>query len=132
MLERMEFEEFLPQSTHMGLLADLIIKDGPRQQDLVISTIKDKGTIARALNGLENASIIRRVDDPVDRRQKRIFLTEKGHRLCAYAREHAEYAMDCARKNISPEELSICTSVLGKIYANLHQQLSIPQSNNHE
>lgn len=132
MLERMEFEEFLPQSTHMGLLADLITKDGQCQQDLVVSTIKDKGTVARALNGLEAAAIVRREADPEDGRQKRIYLTEKGMRLCVYAREHAEYAMECARQNISPEELEICTDVLGKIYHNLHQQLSIPQNTNHE
>lgn len=132
LLERMEFEEFLPQSTHMGLLADLMTNDGLRQQDLAISTIKDKGTVARALKQLEKAEIITREVDPEDRRQKRIHLTEKAHRMWTYVLEHADHAICCAQKDIPPEELAVCTNVLNKIYHNLHQQLSIPQSINHE
>lgn len=129
MLERMEFEEFLPQSTHMGLLADIVLADGQRQQDLAISTIKDKGTVARSLKQLAAAGIIERTVDSEDRRQKRIYLTDKGSRLWAYARDRAAYAMDCAQQDIPDEDMALCTSVLGKIYSNLHQQLSPPQSN---
>lgn len=131
-LERMEFEGFHPKSTHMSLLADLITNDNVRQQDLAMSTIKDKGTVARALKQLEEAGMINRKVDKEDRRQKRIKLTDKALRLGQYARKHAEYANHCATKNISDEELAICTNVLNRIYHNLHQQLSIPQSINHE
>jgi DNA-binding MarR family transcriptional regulator len=132
LLEQMEFEEFYPQSTHMGLLADLMTNDGLRQQDLAISTIKDKGTVARALKQLEVAGMINRAVDEEDRRQKRIRITDKGLRLIEYASDHAEHTISCAKKNITTEELAICTSVLNRIYHNLHQQLSIPQSINHE
>lgn len=128
MLERMEFEKFRPQGTHMGLLSDIVLADGQRQQDLAISTIKDKGTVARSLKQLETAGIIKRTVDPEDRRQKRIHLTEKGGRLWAYAHDHAAHAMNCAQRDISDEDLALCTSVLEKIYNNLHQQLSSPQS----
>jgi DNA-binding MarR family transcriptional regulator len=128
MLERMEFEKFRPQGTHMGLLSDIVLADGQRQQDLAISTIKDKGTVARSLKQLETAGIIKRTVDPEDRRQKRIHLTEKGGRLWAYAHDHAAYAMNCAQRDIPDEDLALCTSVLEKIYNNLHQQLSSPQS----
>jgi DNA-binding MarR family transcriptional regulator len=128
MLERMEFEKFRPQGTHMGLLSDIVLADGQRQQDLAISTIKDKGTVARSLKQLETAGIIKRTVDPEDRRQKRIHLTEKGGRLWAYAHDHAAHAMDCAQRDIPDEDLALCTSVLEKIYNNLHQQLSSPQS----
>jgi len=124
----MEFEKFRPQGTHMGLLSDIVLADGQRQQDLAISTIKDKGTVARSLKQLETAGIIKRTVDPEDRRQKRIHLTEKGGRLWAYAHDHAAHAMDCAQRDIPDEDLALCTSVLEKIYNNLHQQLSSPQS----
>lgn len=131
LLEQMEFEGFLPQSTHMGLVADLIEKDGVRQQDLAISTIKDKGTVARALGGLEHASIIWRKVDEADRRQKRIYLTDKGHRMWEYARENANRTMASATKNIQPEEFSLCIDVLQRVYENLHDQLSTPK-NSHQ
>ena len=131
LLEQMEFEGFQPQSTHLGLVADLVEQDGMRQQDLAISTIKDKGTVARALGGLESAHIIRREVDVNDRRQKRIFLTAKGQRLWEYTRQNADRTMESATKNIQPEEFTLCIDVLQRVYANLHQQLSIPQ-NNHQ
>ena len=128
MLERMEFEKFRPQGTHMGLRSDIVLADGQRQQDLAISTIKDKGTVARSLKQQKTAGIIKRTVDPEDRRQKRIHLTEKGGRLWAYAHDHAAHAMNCAQRDIPDEDLALCTSVLEKIYNNLHQQLSSPQS----
>ncbi len=112
----------------MGLRSDIVLADGQRQQDLAISTIKDKGTVARSLKQLETAGIIKRTVDPEDRRQKRIHLTEKGGRLWAYAHDHAAHAMNCAQRDIPDEDLALCTSVLEKIYNNLHQQLSSPQS----
>jgi DNA-binding MarR family transcriptional regulator len=127
LLEHMEFEAFQPQSTHMGLLADIVSGDGQRQQDLAISTIKDKGTVARSLKQLETSGFIRRETDLEDRRQKRIHLTEKGKRMWCYTLERAHQAMDCATKDISPQDLSVCTGVLNKIYRNLHEQLQTPQ-----
>jgi len=112
LLERMEFEEFLPQSTHMGLLAELVTGESQRQQDLAISTIKDKGTVARSLKQLEESGIILRTVDAEDRRQKLIHLTEKGRRLWEYTRSHADHAICQAGKNIPAEELAVCTSVL--------------------
>lgn len=128
LLEQMEFEGFLPQSTHMGLVADLMEKDGVRQQDLAISTIKDKGTVARALGGLERALIIRREIDTTDRRQKRIYLTDKGQRMCQYAKLSADRTIASATKSITPEDITTCIDVLQRVYANLYEQLSTPQN----
>ncbi|MEM6771071.1 MAG: MarR family transcriptional regulator [Bacteroidota bacterium] len=131
LLEQMEFEGFLPQSTHMGLVADLVEQDGVRQQDLAISTIKDKGTVARALGGLERAGIIRREVDDADRRQKRIYLMAKGRRMWEYAQQNAALTMASATKNIKPAEFTLCIDVLQRVYANLHEELSISQ-NSHQ
>jgi DNA-binding MarR family transcriptional regulator len=75
--------------------------------------------------------MIRREVDASDRRQKRIYLTERGQRLWEYTRQNADRTLASATKNIQPEELTLCIDVLQRVYANLHQQLSIPQ-NNHQ
>ncbi len=97
-----------------------------------MSTIKDKGTVARALKQLDTAGMITRVIDPDDRRQKRIYLTEKGRCLWACAADAAHLALTCAQQNIPADDLVTCTNVLQQIYHNLHQQLSTPKSINHE
>jgi DNA-binding MarR family transcriptional regulator len=126
LLEQMEFENFMPQSTHMGLLADLVENDGLRQQDLAISTIKNKGTVARGLNGLEKSGFIRREVDVKDRRQKRIYLTDKGLRMWKFAECKSNHTMKIATKDIPQEDFNTCIDVLQRVYLNLHQQLSTP------
>jgi len=116
----------------MGLVADLVGNDGLRQQDLAISTIKDKGTVARALKQLESAGIIIRKSDTEDRRQKRIHLTEKGQRMWHYTRQKSVDTMETARHEITEDEFDTCIDVLKRVYHNLHQQLSIPQTSSHE
>lgn len=116
----------MPQSTHMGLLADLVENDGLRQQDLAISTIKDKGTVARGLNGLEKSNFIRREIDAEDRRQKRIYLTDKGLRMWKFAECKSRQTMKIATKDIPQEDFNTCIDVLQRVYLNLHQQLSTP------
>lgn len=128
----MEFEGFLPQSTHMGLIADLVGNDGLRQQDLAISTIKDKGTVARALKQLESAGILMRKVDADDRRQKLIRLTDKGNRLWQFAQCKAINTMETATQDIESTEFDTCIDVLQRVYQNLHHQLSIPQTSSHE
>ncbi len=116
----------------MGLVADLVGNDGLRQQDLAISTIKDKGTVARALKQLESAGILMRKVDAEDRRQKLIRLTDKGNRLWQFAKCKAINTMETATLDIEPTEFDTCIDVLQRVYQNLHQQLSIPQTSNHE
>ena len=107
------------QPTHMGVLVDLWMQDGVRQQDLAVSTIKDKGTITRTLNFLEQENLVVRVPDRTDKRNKRIYLTHMGkelkHQLLPYARD----AIGGATAGICEHDLRICKDVLAKVYKNL-------------
>jgi DNA-binding MarR family transcriptional regulator len=107
------------QSTHLGVLVDLWVQDGVRQQDLAVSTIKDKGTITRTLNILERESLVVRVTDQSDKRNKRIYLTHKGKELKHQLMPFAQRATASATEGISAEELSVCKRVLAKLYNNL-------------
>ncbi len=115
-------------STHMGVLVDLWMQDGLRQQDLVSSVIKDKGTIARALDNLEKQGIVTRETDETDRRNKLIYLTPKGRKLKTVMLPHALAAMEEVLVNIPPEEVAICKKVLQRMYKRLTKKLmhSVP------
>ncbi len=132
MLEEMEFEGFRPQGTHLGLIADLAQLDGQRQQDLAIATIKDKGTIARALSQLEEAGFLQRRRDEADRRQKRIYLTERGRRLWQFTNEMASCVLARATAEVTATEMATCLRVLQHVHHNLHQQLTTRPINVHE
>ena len=94
--------EILPQ--HMGVLSDLWQQDGVRQQDLAISLIKDKATIARTIQFLEQKNILIRIADPQDKRNKRIYLTHKGKSLKQELVPHAMSTVEDATAEIKPEE----------------------------
>jgi len=126
------FEGYELNASHIGLLADLLQTDGQRQQDLAISTIKDKGTVARSLSTLESDGMIQRKLDPIDRRQKLIFLTDKGRRMMRFTSTRCQAMLAQASQDISEEALSTCTQVLQKIYYNLHEQLSENELISHE
>lgn len=111
--------EVLPQ--HMGVLADLWICDGQRQQDLAVSLIKDKATITRTLSHLEKHNIVVRVADHHDRRNKRIYLTHKGKFLKKALMPKAEEAVQHATDGISEHELHTCYTVLERMYENLQK-----------
>lgn len=101
---------------HMGVLADLWREDGLRQQDLAISLIRDKATIARMINHLETKNIVVRIDDPQDKRIKRIYLTHKGKKLKEKIIPPSKETIKELTVNIDAYELKICQKVLREIY----------------
>lgn len=108
---------------HIGVLVDLWREDGVRQQDLAVSIIKDKGTIARALDSMERQNLVVRVTDPNDKRNKRIYLTHKGKAVRHELFPHAEAVINKASEDISEEEMAICQKVLAKVYQNLNHKV---------
>lgn len=123
-LEDMEFDGWRPQGTHMAIVADLLKKDGIAQQDLAVSTIKDKGTITRGLQGLEKEGLIERQVDSKDRRNKLIFLTEKGRCLQACMNPCINKTMELATKGVKEEDIQTCIEVLHRIYSNLQENIN--------
>lgn len=116
-------EEFDMPSHCLGILAELWEQDGIIQQDLAISIVKDKATIARALELMEKKNIIVRIKDEKDKRNKKIFLTYKGNQLQNKVMFHAGGILNDVKIDISEEELTICLETLEKIYNNLKQKL---------
>lgn len=115
-LDDPEAQKLVP---HLGILVDLWMHDGVRQQDLAVSVIKDKGAIARSLDHLEKGNLVIRRPDEKDKRNKRIFLTPKGKGLQEEFMPVSRQVQNEAQEGLSEEELSICKKVLNRMYANL-------------
>lgn len=74
-------------------------------QDEVASALKmDKTTVGKALFSLEKRECVVRLQDPADKRRKRLRLTEKGHeRISGLLNIHNEWLSEIS-KCLSPEE----------------------------
>lgn len=114
--KRTSLDELGLSAQHMGILVDLWVKEGVRQQDLAVSNIKDKGTIARALQSLEAANIVVRIPDQEDKRNKLIYLTHRGRSLREELLPEAQQTVQEATEGIPEEDLAICKRVLSQIY----------------
>lgn len=62
----------------LQILASLWRQDGMNQQELAARNFKDKASLTSLLNNLEKKGLVMRMENKADRRNKNIFLTEKG------------------------------------------------------
>ncbi|MEO1451583.1 MAG: MarR family transcriptional regulator, partial [Bacteroidota bacterium] len=76
-------------------------------------------SVTRAIDFLERKNMVVRVPDPNDRRHKMIYLTHEGKAMKEKMLPFASETHQEATEGISPEELSVCLSVLGRVYHNL-------------
>ena len=67
------------------LLKVLLEKEGSTQNDLAFLTERDKTSMARLVNAMENKGLIKKVTGKQDRRQRQIYLTEAGKKMLARA-----------------------------------------------
>ena len=101
------------------LLVNLWIKDGQNQQELANNVFKDKASITRTLNVMESKSLLVRIEDASDRRNKLIFLTQKGKDMKDISFPIVWDLHQKALEGISEKEIEICGKVLTRIYENL-------------
>lgn len=101
------------------VLLYLSFKDGITQNELAISTYKDKPSITRLLDNLEKRSLIARLADRKDRRNNLIYITKAGIAIHSKAREIALQIMKNALHGLTEEEVRIGESLLKKIFKNL-------------
>ena len=94
-------------------------QDGQRQQDLANRVRKDKTSITRLIDCMEKRDLVVRIADLLDRRQKLIYLTNKGKRLQEELMGIVRETALEAQQNVEPEHLDTCRSVLTRIYGNL-------------
>lgn len=93
-------------------------QDGLSQKDLAERTYKDSPTTARIIDKLENKGLLRRSDDPEDRRVFLICLTESGKMLREDIIPIATQLNADASKGLSEKDLNNLLHLLNKVYAN--------------
>ena len=83
-------------------------------------------TLSRQVDRMEAAGLIERRPDPVDRRVKRLYLTEAARPLVEKFRTVATSCYDNVLNGVSDEEIELVVDVLTRIRANLVQNTVHP------
>ncbi|MCB8881814.1 MarR family transcriptional regulator [Acidisoma cellulosilytica] len=112
----------LTEATWRPLLYLGRMGDGQRQTDLAAALMIEAASLVRLVDALERAGLAERVEDPDDRRSKRITMTEQGRAIYARVDTIHQGLAETFVKDIPPEEMTICASVLERIEQAIESQ----------
>ncbi|MCP4022556.1 MAG: MarR family transcriptional regulator [Desulfobacteraceae bacterium] len=104
-----------------SVLIHLYRKDGQTQQELSVTSVKDKAAITRLINILEKKNLVLRIPGQNDKRSKQVYLT---HKAKAFRDELVAVVEDLlmeAEAGISHTEMDACKATLNKIFQNFEQ-----------
>ncbi len=94
-------------------------EDGVNQRDLASRASKEKSTMTRQINALERKGLITRNSYNKDKRNKLIFLTEKGKGIEEIALNTARNITNKAEEGINENDLKIFKKVIEQIISNI-------------
>lgn len=107
-----------------SVLVHLWKEDGLRQQELCQRTLKDKPSITRLVDKLEQQKMVNRVVSTNDRRINFIFLTDLGRSLRDKTMNLANDTLNDGLEGVPLEEVEVAKRVLTQVYENLKNPVS--------
>lgn len=103
------------------LLTHLWKEDGISQQQLAQQVRRDRASVTRMVDILEEQGFISRAEDKEDRRINLIFLTKKGKQLQPIASKAAQEALSISQNGFSKSERLALTELLKRMISNLKE-----------
>ena len=101
------------------ILVNLWRQNGQFQKQLAENTYRDKASVTRLVNGLEQRNLVVRVPDEADQRRNKIYLTKKGKELQDKLIPLAVETITDAGRGIRKEHLKIFKAVLVQLHSNV-------------
>ena len=109
----------------LEIMACLWRKDGINQQEIALITVKDKSSITHLIHQLVRRSLVTRVADERDRRNRLIYLTPAGRQLRENLYPWVLEIYNQAAKDIQYEEIERCL----KLARSMNEQLQAMRCN---
>lgn len=103
----------------LEILAYLYRKDGMNQQEIADLMIKDKSSMTYQIDGLVKRELVKRVEDENDRRNKLIFLTEKGKNVQTMLHSWVAELYEKSVMGIEEKEIDTALAMVQKMSENL-------------
>lgn len=119
LLKAFAAEQITVTTEQWSVLACLWNKDKVTQQALCDLTQKDKPSMTRLIDKLENAKLVVRVSAPSDRRINLIHLTDLGAAMKEKTTRIVESLVEKSLNNVSDKEVRLGREILLKIMKNL-------------
>ena len=119
------FTDFLvkPMQLEKGQYQFLVRIDehpGLNQQSLSDLLLVDKTTTAKAVNKLVEKGYITKQRSEKDKRNFKLFLTERGESICSFLRKEEQFAIHTALNHVSNQEAEQLLEQMVEINKNIH------------
>jgi MarR family transcriptional regulator for hemolysin len=105
----------LTDATWQPLLYLGRLGDGVRQTDLAAALMIENSSLVRLIDALERAGLVERLEDPEDRRSKRLWMTPSGRQIYAQVAAVHRSLAEAFVSEVSAAERELCYSVLDRI-----------------
>ncbi|AMG73458.1 MarR family winged helix-turn-helix transcriptional regulator [Sphingopyxis granuli] len=105
--------------SHAWVLARLGAEDGLSQVELAAVLSVGKAALGGILDGLEASDLISRSDDPVDRRVRRVYVTDKGRQAIRAMRQRLRPLSERILRNVKAEDRDNLLRSLQTVKSNL-------------
>lgn len=102
-----------------GVLTFLWYKEGVKQQNIADGLKRNKTTITRIIENMINRNLIIKVPDQLDKRNKLIYLTQKGKALQTEMVEASGLVYYQTLNNIKSKDIEKCLVILKQMMKNL-------------
>ncbi len=104
---------------HWPVFIHLWDQNGQTQKELARRLFKDKTTMARLIASAESAGMVERRPGVRDKREKIVYLTEKGRQIMDKATAFVTKVDVSAASGIDAGDIAICKDVLRRAHRNL-------------
>ena len=95
------------------------------QQQIADYLLKDKNSVVKLVDGLEDRKLVRRVSNPKDRRQNLIEVTEYAIEIKDKVTTAAMEAVDKIINGITKEDMLTFIKVLSKMAENMNNDIDL-------
>jgi DNA-binding MarR family transcriptional regulator len=101
------------------IMASLWRKDGIKQQELADLTLKDKASMTFLIDNLSKRDLVKRTEDPADRRNKLIYLTPYGKKLGKKVEPWVIELFTIASRDFQIADITECIKAIEKMRENI-------------
>ncbi|MEG1794147.1 MAG: MarR family transcriptional regulator [Rikenellaceae bacterium] len=96
----------------LQIMVHLWKKDGINQQEIATKTFKDKASLTYLINNLTTRGLVFRQEDPIDRRNNNIYLTELGSEYGRKVKPMLQEIYKMASEKIDSSNFDVCINYL--------------------